>query len=72
MEEILENEGIEVRGLTCEQIGTEVGLDISGCTVKRALEKMEYSKCVASRKDRVNRQTTEKGFNMRGLCFRDI
>lgn len=60
MEEILENEGIEGRGYTWEQLGTEVGLEVSGRTVKRALQSLEYHKCVACRKGWVNRQTAEK------------
>ena len=57
---ILENEGIEARGLTWEQLGTEVGLDVSGCTVRRALGTLEYYKCIACKKGWVNEQTAEK------------
>jgi|SRR5450432_2893682 hypothetical protein len=60
MEQILENEGIEARGLTWQQLGTEVGLDVSGRTVKRALGAMAYHKCIACKKGWVNRQTAEK------------
>jgi len=60
MEMILENEGIEARGLTWEQLGTEVGLDVSGCTVRRALGTLEYYKCIACKKGWVNEQTAEK------------
>jgi hypothetical protein len=50
MEEILENEGIEARGLTWEQLGTEVGLDVSGRTIRRVLRTLDYHKCVACKK----------------------
>ena len=60
MEQILENEGIEARGLTWQQLGTEVGLDVSRRTVKRALGTMAYHKCIACKKGWVNRQTAEK------------
>jgi len=60
IEEILENEGIEARGLTWEQLGTEVGLDVSGRTVQRALGTLEYHKCIACRKGWVNKATASK------------
>jgi hypothetical protein len=50
MEQILENEGIEARGLTWQQLGTEVGLDVSKRTVKRALGTMAYHKCITCKK----------------------
>jgi hypothetical protein len=59
MEEILENEGIAARGLTWEQLGTEVGLNVCGRTIKRALGTMEYHKCIACKKGWVNHGTAE-------------
>jgi hypothetical protein len=46
--------------LTWEQIGTEVGLDLSGRTIRRALGTMKYHKCIACRKGWVNKATAEK------------
>jgi hypothetical protein len=60
MEAILENEGIEARCFTWEQLGTEVGLDVCGRTIKRALETLQYRKCIACKKGWVNRRTAEK------------
>ena len=60
MEAILENQGIEARCLTWEQLGMEVGLNVSGCTIKSALETLKYRKCIACKKGWVNRQMVEK------------
>ncbi len=60
MEIILVNEGIEARGLTWEQLGTEVGLDVPGRTVKRALGTLESHKCITCRKGWVSRKTADK------------
>ena len=50
MERLLEEEGIETRALTWEQLGYEVGLDCTGRTVQRAMGTMNYHKCVSCRK----------------------
>jgi hypothetical protein len=50
MEAILENEGIEGKGYTWEQTGTEIGLNLSGRTIKKALGSMDYHKWIACRK----------------------
>jgi transposase len=60
MERILENKGIEARGLTWEQLGTKVGLNVSGKTVQRALGTLEYHKFIACKKGWVNKQTAAK------------
>ena len=60
MERILEEEGIEARSLTWQQLGYEVGLDCSGRTVQRAMETMDYHKCVSCKKGWVNLKTAAK------------
>ena len=50
MERILEEEGIEARSLTWQQLGYEVGLDCSGRTIQRAMGTMDYHKCVSCKK----------------------
>lgn len=44
MERILEEEGIEGRALTLQQLGYDVGLECSGRTVKRAMGTIDYHK----------------------------
>ena len=59
MERILEEEGIEARALTWEQLGEEIGLDCTGRTIKNAMGTMDYHKCIACRKGWVNKKTAE-------------
>jgi hypothetical protein len=42
MDCLLQTEGIKARGLTWEQLGTEVGLDICGRMIQRAIGTMDY------------------------------
>lgn len=60
MDQLLEEEGLATRGLTWEQLGTEVGLDISGATIKRAMGTLQYKKCLACRRGWVSKSTAEK------------
>lgn len=60
MERILEEEGMEARGLTWEQLGYEVGLDCSGRTIQRVMGTMDYHKCIACKKGWVNAKTASK------------
>ena len=60
MERVLETEGMEARGLTWEQLGYEVGLECCGRTIQRAMETMDYHKCVACRKGWVNESTAKR------------
>jgi transposase len=57
MEYILETEGIAARAMTWQQLGLEVGLDVSGRTIQRALGSLEYSKCIACQRGWVNAKT---------------
>ena len=57
MERLLEEEGMEARALTWEQLGFEVGLDCSGKTIQRIMGTMDYHKCIACRKGWVNEKT---------------
>lgn len=50
MERILEEEGIEARALTWEQLGYEIGLEVSGRTIQRAMGIMDFHKCIACKK----------------------
>ena len=57
MEKVLEEDGIEARALTWEQLGYEIGLDCSVDTIRRAMGSMEYHKCIACRRSWVNKKT---------------
>jgi hypothetical protein len=57
IEEILEQEGLEGRGLTWEQLGSEVGLDADRKTIQKALGALGYHKCIACRKQWVDNST---------------
>lgn len=57
MERILQEEGIEARAMTWEQLGYEVGLECTGQTVKNAMGCMNYRKCIACKKGWVNEKT---------------
>ena len=57
MERILQEEGIEARAMTWEQLGYEVGLECTGETVKNAMGSMHYRKCIACKKGWVNERT---------------
>ncbi len=57
MERILQEEGIEARAMTWEQLGYEVGLECAGQTVKNAMGCMTYRKCIACKKGWVNEKT---------------
>ncbi len=59
MERILETEGIEAPAYTWEQLEFEVSLNCSGHTMKRAMDKMEYHKCIACRRDWVHEKTAK-------------
>lgn len=60
MEKILEEEGIEARALTWDQLAYEIGLECSGKTVRRVMQTMEYHKCIACKKGWVNEKTRKK------------
>ena len=47
MEMILENEGLEGRGLTWEQLGMEVGIEATKLTIKNTMGSLDYHKCLA-------------------------
>ena len=51
IERILEEESMEGRSLTWEQLGYEIGLECNGRTVKRAMGTMKYHKCIACKKE---------------------
>jgi hypothetical protein len=74
MEQILEGEGIEVRGFTCEQLGIEVGLEVDGKTVKDIMETMKYYKCIACRNGWVDGNTATRREDcpriIREICLR--
>ena len=50
MERILEEEGMEGRSLTWEQLGYEINLKCNDRTVKRAMGIMKYHKYIACKK----------------------
>ena len=50
MEQILESDRVETRGLSWQQLGYEAGLDIHGDTVRAAMGTMDYHKYIACRK----------------------
>ena len=60
MEQILETEGIAGRALTWEQLGFEVGLEVSGRTIQQALGTMDYHKCIACDKGWVSPKVAKK------------
>ena len=60
MERVLESEGFEVKALTWEQLGYEVGLEVSGKTIKRHMETTDYHKCIACRKGWVSPRTATR------------
>ena len=47
MEIILENEGLEGRGLTWEQLGMEAGIKATKLTIKNTMGSLDYQKCLA-------------------------
>ena len=47
MEQILENEGLEGRALTWQQLRFEVELDLSEVTIQRTMGIIDYHKCLA-------------------------
>ena len=47
MERILENEGLEGRALSGQQLEFEVGLDVFEATIRRTMGTMDYHKCLA-------------------------
>ena len=47
MEKILENEGLDFRSLTRMQLGFETQAEASEATIRRAMGKMDYHKCLA-------------------------
>ena len=57
MERILENEGIEGRSLTWEQLGFEIGLDVSGRTIQRIMGARDYHKCITCSRGWVSPET---------------
>ena len=59
MERVLETEGMEARSLTWEQLGFEVGLEVSGRTIERAMGTMDYHKCIACLRGWVNPRTAQ-------------
>lgn len=58
MEQVLEKK-IKGRSYTWEQLGFEVGLECSGQTIQRATGTINYHKCIACRKGRVNDKTAK-------------
>ena len=48
MEKILENEGLEGRGLTWSQLGFEAQVDASEATIRRTMGSLNYHKCLYS------------------------
>ena len=54
MERILQEEGIEARTITWEQLGYEVGLECTEQTIKNAMGCMNYRKYIACKKGWVN------------------
>jgi hypothetical protein len=60
MEYILETEGIAGRAMTWQQLGLEIGLDVSGRTIQRALGSLEYSKYIACQRGWVNAKTASR------------
>ena len=44
---ILENEGLEGRGLTWEQLGMDVGIEATKLTIKNTMGSLDYHKCLA-------------------------
>lgn len=46
MEKILENEGLEGRGLIWSQLGFEPQVDVSEATIKRIMGSLDYHKCL--------------------------
>ena len=59
MDEILQTEGIEARSLTWGQLGTTVGLNLSGRTIQRAMGLLNWAKCIACQKGWVNERTAQ-------------
>ncbi len=47
MEWILENEGLERRAFTWQQLRFEMGLDVSDATIRRTIGTIDYHKCLA-------------------------
>ena len=63
MERLLEEESIEARALTWEQLGYEVGLNCTGRTIQRAMGTMDYHKCITCRKGWVNKKSAKNRVN---------
>ncbi len=59
MEQILKEEGIKACVMTWDQLGFEVGLDCIEQTIKNAMGKMKYRKCIACKKGWVNKKTAK-------------
>ena len=57
MEHILENEGVNGRALTWEQLGMEAGVEASGRTIQRMMGTMDYHKCIACQRGLVSERT---------------
>ncbi len=75
MEHILKTEGLKGRGLTWESLGMllyislkyilmiarpRVEVDASGCTIQRAMDTLNYRKCIACTKSLTTPQTAEQ------------
>lgn len=60
MKKVLEEDGFNARALTWEQLGYEVGLDVSGRTVQRHRDTMDYHKYLAGRKGWCNERIKAK------------
>lgn len=60
MEKVLEEDGFNARALTWEQLGYEVGLDVSGRTVQRHRDTMDYHIYLAGRKGWCNERIKAK------------
>lgn len=58
-ERVLE-EGIEVRVMTWEALAYEIGVDVSGRTLQRAMGRLDYHKCIACQKGWCSAKVAER------------
>lgn len=60
MEKILDNEGLEGRGLDWAQLGMEVGCEVSGRTISRLMTARGWKKCLACQRAWVSPRTAAR------------
>lgn len=60
MEQILEQADVQERAMSWAALGYEAGLDVSGRTVKRAMGRLDYHKCVVCRRGWVNQKLAQE------------